>query len=165
MKRLITVLATASAMALSAASANAATASATASMEILQQVSIVQVSDLNFGTIVPDTALDVDVHIEPDATNTRDCGILTCADAASVSAGQFDVTGASGLLVDLTGSPTATLSDGNGNTMPIVLEKSDRDLTMTGAAMPVYVGGAVTVAANQTPGVYSTSFDLTAEYQ
>jgi len=165
MKCLITVLATASAMALSAASANAATASATVSMEILQQVTIVQVSDLNFGTIVPDTVSDVDVHIEPDATNTRDCGILTCADAASVSAGQFDVTGASGPLVDMIGSPTATLSDGNGNTMPIVLEKSEREPLMTGAAVPIYVGGAVTVAANQTPGIYSTSFDLTAEYQ
>ena len=88
-----------------------------------------------------------------------------CADAASVTAGQFDVTGAAGLVVDLTGSPTATLTDGNGNSMPIVLEKSDRDLTMTGSPLPLYVGGAITVAANQTPGVYSASFDVTAEYQ
>ena len=165
MKCLITMLATASAMALSATSANAATASATVSMEILEQVSIVQVADLNFGTIVPDTVSDVGVHIGADATNTRDCGILTCADAASVTAGQFDVTGAAGLVVDLTGSPTATLTDGNGNSMPIVLEKSDRDLTMTGSPLPLYVGGAITVAANQTPGVYSASFDVTAEYQ
>ena len=159
------MLATASAMALSATSANAATASATVSMEILEQVSIVQVADLNFGTIVPDTVSDVGVHIGADATNTRTCGILTCADAASVSAGQFDVTGAAGLVVDVTGSLSVTLTDGNGNSMPISLEKSESDMTMTGSAMPVYVGGTVTVAANQAPGLYSTTVDLTAEYQ
>ena len=165
MKYLITVLATASAMALSATSANAATASATVSMEILEQVSIVQVADINFGTIVPDTVSDVDVLVEPDATNTRDCGILTCADSASVSAGQFDVNGASGLVVDFTGSPTAVLTDGSGNSMSISFQKSHNDMTMTGTAQPIYFGGVITVPANQTPGVYSTSFDVTAEYQ
>lgn len=164
MKKLITVLVAGSAMAMGTTAANAATATATATAEILEQVQIVNTAGLNFGTIVPDSAAADTVSVAANAAGTRNCGSLTCAGAASVSAAAFDVTGANGLNVDITLGALASLSDGT-NTMPISLSASNTVLAMTGAAVPLYVGGSITVAANQPAGVYSGNFDVTAEYQ
>ena len=165
MKKLITVLVAGSAMAMGTTAANAATASATATAEILEQVQIVNTAALNFGTIVPDSAAADTVSVAANAAGTRNCGSLTCAGAASVSAAAFDVTGANGLNVDITLGTLASLSDGGSNTMPISLSASNTVLAMTGSAVPLYVGGSITVAANQAAGVYSGNFDVTAEYQ
>lgn len=166
MNKLITVIAAGSAMAalgLGASSAQAATATATATAEILEQVTITQVSDLDFGTIVPDATNLETVSVAANAAGTRNCGILTCA--GTVSSASFDVTGASGLNVDITGLGALTqLSDG-ANNMSISLNGSAAVLAMTGAAVALYVGGDLDVAANQPAGVYTGSFDVTAEYQ
>ncbi|QLC22683.1 DUF4402 domain-containing protein [Parasphingopyxis sp. CP4] len=165
MKKLITVLVAGSAMAMGTTAANAATASATATAEILEQVQIVNTAGLNFGTIVPDTAAAANVSVSADAAGTRNCGGLTCAGAASVSSAAFDVTGANGLNVDITLGTLTSLSDGGTNSMPISLSGSAGTLAMTGSAVALYVGGTITVAANQAAGTYTGSFDVTADYQ
>lgn len=164
MKKIITVLAAGSAMVMAASAANAASVSATATAEILQQVQIAKTADLNFGSIVPDSAASANVIVDPDGTNTRNCGGLTCADDALVSSAAFNVTGATGLTAVISLSSLATIDDG-GNSMNISLSQSDATLLMTGSAVPTYVGGTLTVPANQAPGTYSGSFDVTAEYQ
>ena len=164
MKKLITVIAAGSAMiALGTSGAQAATATATATAEILEQVTITQVSDLDFGTIVPDATNLETVTVAANAAGTRNCGILTCA--GTVSSASFDVTGANGLNVDITGLGALTQLTSGGNNMPISLNGSAAVLAMTGAAVALYVGGDLDVAANQPAGVYSGSFDVTAEYQ
>ena len=165
MKKLITVLAAGSAMAMGTTAANAATASATATAEILEQVQIVNTAGLNFGTIVPDATASDTVSVAANLAGTRNCGSLTCAGAASVSSAAFDVTGANGLTVDITLGTLTSLSDGGTNSMPISLSGSAATLAMTGSAVPLYVGGTITVAANQAAGVYTGNFDVTAEYQ
>jgi hypothetical protein len=104
--------------------------------------------------------------VAANAAGTRTCAAnLTCAGAASVSSASFNVTGANGLNVDVTGLGTLTqLSDGT-NTMPISLAPSSSVLAMTGSAVPLYVGGTLTVAANQPANVYSGSFTVSVDYQ
>jgi len=154
------------ALGLGATGAHAATATADATAEILQQVQIAQVSDLNFGTIVPDSVASGVVSVAANAAGTRTCAAnLTCAGGASVTSASFDVTGANGLNVDITGLGGLTqLSDGTNN-MAIALNGSAATLAMTGSAVSLFVGGDLTVAANQSAGVYSGSFTVTADYQ
>ncbi|MEM8696314.1 MAG: DUF4402 domain-containing protein [Pseudomonadota bacterium] len=164
MKKLITVFAAGAAMASLGTAANAATATADATAEILEQVQIAQVTDLNFGTIVPDATNAATVSVAANAAGTRNCGGLTCAGGASVSSASFDVTGANGLNVDVALSGLTQLSDGTNN-MPITLNASSNVLAMTGSAVSLYVGGDLSVAANQPAGVYSGTFTVTADYQ
>jgi len=49
--------------------------------------------------------------------------------------------------------------------MAIALNGSAATLAMTGSAVSLYVGGDLTVGANQPAGVYSGSFTVTADYQ
>lgn len=169
MKNFKTVFAAGSALValgLGATGAHAATATADATAEILQQVQIAKSGDLNFGTIVPDSAASGVVSIAANAAGTRSCAAnLTCAGAASVSSASFNVTGANGLNVDVTGLGGLTqLSDGTNN-MAITLNGSSSVLAMTGSAVPLYVGGNLTVAANQPAGVYSGTFSVSVDYQ
>ena len=152
MKKLITVIAAGSAMiALGTSGAQAATATATATAEILEQVTITQVSDLDFGTIVPDATNPETVSVAANAAGTRLCGILTCA--GTESSASFDVTGANGLSVDVSLGALTQLTSG-ANFMPISLNGSAAVLAMTGAAVALYVGGDLDVAANQPAGVW-----------
>ncbi|QLC25619.1 DUF4402 domain-containing protein [Parasphingopyxis algicola] len=169
MKKLITVFAAGSAAAtlgIVGSAANAATATADATAEILQQVQIAKTADLNFGTIVPDSTASGNVNVAANAAGTRTCAAnLTCAGATSVSSAAFDVTGANGLNVDVTGIGSLTqLSDG-ANTMPISLSASSNVLAMTGSAVALYVGGDLTIGVNQPAGVYSGSFTVNVDYQ
>ncbi len=169
MKKFATVFAAGAAMAsfgLGASAANAATATADATAEILQQVQIAKTADLNFGTIAPDSSASGTVSVAANAAGTRNCAAnLTCAGAASVSSAAFNVTGANGLNVDVTGLGSLTqLSDGTNN-MPISLTASSNTLAMTGSAVALYVGGTLTVAANQPAGVYDGQFTVNVDYQ
>ncbi len=169
MKNFKTVIAAGSAviaLGMGATGAHAATATADATAQILQQVQISKTGDLNFGTIVPDTAASGVVSVAANAAGTRSCAAnLTCAGAASVSSASFNVTGANGQNVDVSGLAGLTqLSDGTNN-MAIALSGSTPVLAMTGSAVPLYVGGDLTVAANQPAGVYSGTFSVSVDYQ
>ena len=165
MKKLITVFAAGAAMASLGSAANAATATADATAEILQQVQISRTADLNFGTIVPDDTNSATVSVAANAAGTRNCGGLTCAGGASVSSAAFDVTGANGLNVDVALSGLTQLTSSGGDNMAISLNASSTVLAMTGSAVALYVGGDLTVAANQPAGVYDGTFTVTADYQ
>ncbi|MGP1353985.1 MAG: DUF4402 domain-containing protein [Parasphingopyxis sp.] len=164
MKKLITVFAAGAAMASFGSAANAATATADATAEILQQVQISKTADLNFGTIVPDDTVAGTVSVAANAAGTRNCGGLTCAGGALVSSAAFDVTGANGLSVDVALSGLTQLTSGT-NSMPISLSASSTTLAMTGSAVALYVGGDLSVAANQPAGTYDGTFTVTADYQ
>jgi hypothetical protein len=167
MKNLFNVFAAGTAVAalgLGAGAAQAADATATATAEILEQVTIAQAADLDFGTIVPSTTAASTVVIAANAAGTRTCGAgLTCA--GTPGSGRFDVTGSNGQTVDITdnGSDIA-LSDGT-NSMSVAFDFSSATLAMTGSAVPLYVGGTLDVAQNQPTGVYTGTIAVSANYQ
>ena len=68
----------------------------------------------------------------------------------------------------MSGAATTVVQDGAGNSIPVALSLDAGGATRNADALggfTVYVGGTFTIAAGQTPGVYSNQFDLTAEYQ
>lgn len=153
------------AMGLGASAAHAADATATATAQILEQITVTKVTDLNFGTIVPDTAASGNVNVAANAAGTRTCAAnLTCAGAASVSSASFDVTASAGSSVVVTGLTGLTqLTNAGGNTMNIALGGSTLD--MSSGADTLYVGGDLTVGANQPTGTYNGNFTVSVNYQ
>lgn len=147
------------------------TATATASATILQSITVTNSQALDFGSIVPGAAAASVTLAEGDgataATRTCDTG-LTCS--GTFSRAVFDITGTHAALVDISGDASVTLSNANGDTMAVALTYSNTQVTLvrsTPASTPTaafYVGGVLSVGADQAPGYYSETFDVTVDY-
>jgi Mat/Ecp fimbriae major subunit len=160
------------AAALTAGTAHAQdSATATASANILQSITVTNSQSLDFGTIVPGGAAST-VVVTP-GTNlvaaTRTCGVgLTCS--GGFSRAVFDVTGTHAALVDVTGDSSVVIQNAGGDTMNVALVYNSTSLLLTRltpASTPTgafYVGGTLSVAANQAAGAYSEVFNVTVEY-
>jgi hypothetical protein len=161
------VLAAAASLTTGANAATTATAGATA--EILSSINIVKDTDLDFGQIAVNGAGTV--KIDTGATPADTCSAnLVCA-GTKTRAG-FTVTGARnlGVLVTLPSS-AVTLTGSGGGTMSLGSFTSyfPTGTTLTAASgtigtTTIDVGGTLTVAAGQTTGVYTGSFDVSVAY-
>ena len=144
--------------------ANAATETATAEAQILTPVALSAVSDLNFGLIAA-TAAAGTVQITT-ASDTPNCSAQVICVGTSASRASFQVTAATnGQLVNLAITDnTISLSNG-GNSMNATLGLSASSIVFDSAALEtIYVGGTLSVGANQAAGVYSGDFEVTADY-
>ncbi|NNC71253.1 MAG: DUF4402 domain-containing protein [Sphingomonadaceae bacterium] len=151
------------ALALGANAAHAADATATATAQILEQITVTRTSHLNFGTIVPDTAASGNVTVAATSAGTRTCDAnLTCAGAASVSSAAFDVTASAGSTVSVTGLTGLTQLTSGTDTMAVSLAGSTLDLSL--GSDTLYVGGDLTVGANQPTGTYTGNFTVSVNY-
>ena len=142
--------------------AQAATQTADARVVILPAVQLAQNDALDFGVVASSgTAGTV---ILPTASDTRTCSAgVTCVGAAL--RGRFTVTGAeNGYVVAISVPASATLTSG-ANTMPVALTPSLTTFTSTGAAQVFYVGGTLSVGANQAAGTYTGTYNVSANYQ
>ena len=160
------------AAALTAGTAHAQdSATATASANILQSITVTNSQALDFGTIVPGGAAST-VVVTPGSSTvaaTRTCGSgLTCS--GGFSRAVFDVTGTHAALVDVTGDSSVVIQNAAGDTMNVALTYSSTSLTLvraTPTSTPTgafYVGGTLSVAANQAAGAYSEVFNVTVDY-
>jgi Mat/Ecp fimbriae major subunit len=141
--------------------AHAASATATARANILQQVTVTNTSDLQFGTIVTGTAAST---VAISATGGRTCGAgLTCS-GTSTAAG-FTVTGTSGQVVTVSSDASVTLNNGSGGSMTASLSPSVSSLTLGATGGTFAVGGTLNVGATQADGAYSGTFNVTVDYQ
>ncbi len=145
---------------LGAGAAHAADATATASAEILEQVSVAFVSNLEFGSIVPDDTSDVDVSVAAASGATVDCGTLTCNGTSGPAS--WTVSGANLAVTVAEDVALTQLSTTGGDTMAIALSLGSVDLS--GGSDTLYVGGTLTVGANQAAGDYEGNIDLTVDY-
>ncbi|MFC4291299.1 DUF4402 domain-containing protein [Sphingorhabdus arenilitoris] len=143
--------------------ANAATETANAEAEILTPVALSAVTDLDFGLIAGDA--DGGTVALPTASDTRSCTGVICVGTATRAS--FQVTNATqGQVVALSVPTTGVALSGPGANMPVSLALSNASITFNSAALQtVYIGGTLTVGANQAAGVYSTTFPVTADYQ
>ena len=146
-------------------------ATATASANILQSITVTNSAGLDFGTIVPSGSASTVTVVQGNATTaaTRTCGAgLTCS--GGFSRAVFDITGSHAALVDITGDANVTLSNANGDTMAVALTYSNTQVTLTRAtaastpAASFYVGGVLSVGADQAAGAYSEVFNVTVDY-
>jgi Mat/Ecp fimbriae major subunit len=175
MTKLFTRAAMGAAVAVAALTAGTASAqdsaTATASATILQSITVTNSQALDFGTIVPSSAASTVVVSTGSSTvaATRTCGTgLTCSGAFSRAV--FDITGSHAALVDVTGDAAVTIENADGDTMDVTLTYSTGSLTLvraTATSTPAgafYVGGTLDVAADQAPGAYSQTFEVTVDY-
>lgn len=153
------------ALGLGATSATAAPASvnAVAKAKVLKQLTIVKVSDIDFGTIVTGTAAST---VVVDAAGARTCGTgLTCTAAAS--AAKFTVTGSNNTAITVTVPATVTLAGGGGTMVATLAAPTTLTLDNSGSTgNALNFGGSLAVGANQADGVYtSPNFAVTVNYQ
>ena len=168
--RFSVLLAAAAATLVAAAPAVAQQASDTATARgiVLQSLTLVRTSDLDFGTVAPDVNTPGTVAINPN-TGARSTtgGVVALPGAFSRAA--FDGAGTVGNLVQLTlNQPAGGVINSGTNTVGAVLSLDAGGTTRTipaGGTFTGNVGGVFSIAANQPSGLYSAQFDLTADYQ
>lgn len=154
----------------SAPAAYAADATVDASAEIIEAVTIDTVVDMDFGTIAADATGGTAV-LNAASGATSACATLTCVGTSNP--GSFRVNGADGQnVVASFGTSTANIDltrSGGTETMALAATLSaDGALgsgTNAAGQFTYYVGGTLTVGANQVAGVYEGTLDVTADYQ
>ena len=152
------------AAALPAPALAAPTDSADARTLILLPLSITKVDDLDFGTVVPSSSSGT-VSIAADGSGQSVTGGVTPVPSGTVSRARFAGAGTAGQQVNIFLSPPASLSDGNGHSVPISLSLEQPVVTIDSTrAFFVGVGGTVTVAPNQAEGTYTGTFLVLAQY-
>jgi len=145
-----------------ATAANAATASGTARAIILQNVTVAQTRELNFGAVVPGAAAS---NVSVNQAGVATCGAgLTCS--GPTTSGQFAVTGSTGYTVTVASDASVSLTNGGGGTMTATLTPSAPTLLLAGAGTGTFtVAGALSVGANQAVGNYVGTYNVTVNYQ
>lgn len=148
--------------------AQSATATADARGTVLQSLTLVRQTHLDFGTVAPDAVNPGTVSINAD-TGARTTGGSVIALPGVFSRAQFDGSGTPGNTVQLTLTQPAggVISSGANNLGAVLsLDSSPNPRTIpVGGVFSAYVGGTFSVAANQPSGLYVGQFDLTAIYQ
>lgn len=156
-----------------AGTGNAMAADATASSTgtVVTPITIAKAADLSFGSFAGGGTAG-SVTVSTSGARTKDGGAVLMPGAGT--AAQFDVAGAASANYSITLAPPATLSSGT-NTMVF---SAVSDLTgggatsgnvtsgtlTSGGAQSIYVGGVLTVAANQPAGTYIGNITATVEY-
>jgi spore coat protein U-like protein len=152
----------------SPALAQSATAAAEAKGTVLQSLTLINQSNLDFGTVAPDALNTGTVSIDAD-TNTRTTGGSVVALPGPFTRARFDGSGTAGNLVELVlTQPAGGVITNGANSLGAVLALDSAGTSRTipaGGTFSAYVGGTFSIAANQPSGVYSGQFDLTANYQ
>jgi hypothetical protein len=119
---------------------------------------------LNFGKIAANAA--------PGTVSVDSTGSLSSSTPNLIVAGStgsvptFTVTGGAGLAYSTNIPQTATLTGPSAATMIATLAKSGglTNLTNPGGTDSFKVTGSLAVGANQTPGTYHGTFDVTVQY-
>ncbi|MBA4747091.1 MAG: DUF4402 domain-containing protein [Sphingopyxis sp.] len=154
------------AVALSAGTAHAASATGQAKARILRQITLTNTSDLQFATIISGaTASTVVVSTAGAAT----CGSgLVCT--GTTTAANFDIQGTNNAVVLVSGDTSVTLTEPISSAlMAASLDYSTNSVTLSAGPGTVggsfQVGGTLNISANQAPGDYTGTFNVTADYQ
>lgn len=155
--------AVAAAVALSATSAHAASATGQAKAKILRQITLANTSDLQFATVISGAAAST---VAVSTAGAVTCGAnLTCV--GTTTSANFNVQGTNGATVNVGGDSTVTLNGSLGGTMTVGLTYSDTSVVLANSGPTggtFQVGGTLNVGANQAPGDYTGTFNVTANY-
>ncbi|MGH8853252.1 MAG: DUF4402 domain-containing protein [Telluria sp.] len=159
------------ALAAAAGSVTAAVATATSSSTVVTPIAISKATDLAFGSFAAGASAG-SVTVSTSAARTFTGGVVLMG--GTISAAKFDVTGQNGLNYSIVFGGTTQLTSGS-DTMAFATVS---DLSGAGAVsgnvssgtlgasgQSIYVGGVLTVAANQPAGSYSGSVTATVVYE
>jgi len=152
-------------LALAPAARAQSTASSDVFAEIVTPLTIDKYKDLDFGQISVGSGGGFLEISSAGAVTTRGDVVVQGGDA---SPAQFEVSGEAGLSYDVTLPNRIQVTDGTGNTMGVGNFDPSNAGTGTLSASGIddfTVGATLKVHANQAPGVYAGSFDVTVAYQ
>lgn len=161
MKKLLLAAAT---VALASGTAHASsTATGTANATVVSPLNITHSGALEFGAFTAGSGGTITV----DATT----GVGTASGPTYVSGGpttsadSFSIAGDGGRTFTISGPATVTLNNGLANmSVNLVFPTGAQTLSATGG-YTLKVGGVLNVAANQTPGSYTNTYNVSVAYQ
>lgn len=145
-------------------------ANADATVEVLEALTLSNTAPLDFGTIVVDNAGTV--TIAASSTATAVCtGDVICSGTSS--AASFSVTGSAGEVVEVNLPATSGTLLRTGGTAGVAADEIVLDnftasaptVTLTGGSAVFEVGGELTLDGSEVEGVYSTTFNVSVNYQ
>lgn len=163
------IMATALAAMSSGATAAAVAASppATGRALLLIPLRFTKVDDLDFGSLIPSPAsgtVKIDAYTSARTVSGGVTGIPSAIGKRAVLAG----AGSPGQRVIINLTPPAQLTSGAGDTIDVLGMSLDgstvRTIDPVTHTFFVGVGGVLLINANQPEGIYTSTFDITAEY-
>jgi hypothetical protein len=174
-KLTLAALAATAAFASPAMAQTASTATAEARGTVLQPLTLSQMQDLDFGTVLS-TAVAGTVAIDADTGGRTVSGGVTPIALDVGQRAEFGGVGTLNQVVEITLVPVASLNRvGGGATISVNSWDLDggaandtfqaRTITDPDGVFLVGVGAEFAIAANQMNGLYAANFDVTAEYQ
>ena len=134
---------------------------------LLIPLTLTKVQDLHFGTVVPSSVAGT-VTIDPVTGNRTGSPEVTLVPSNIGQRGQFAGAGSPGQQVIMALTPPAVLGNGFGDTIVVQSMALDGPNTRTIAndqTFYVGVGGVLQIGADQAEGVYTATYNLTADYQ
>jgi hypothetical protein len=143
----------------------AAVTSGTSNVKIVPVMTIVAgTTPLEFGSIAAGATAGTIVLTAASPTVSSTTGGVTAlaVGGATRTAGSFTVTGEPGANYVLSTLPSVTLTSGT-NTMTATLTSSS-GRALAGGTNTLLIGGTLSVAANQTPGFYTGTYNVTVNY-
>ncbi len=144
----------------------AAPQSATIRTVTLRPLSIVKISDLEFGTMIS-AATAGTVVINP-ATDMRTTTGGVAAAGGAPKAAQFLTYGTQNSVLQVTRGPLPVLSRAGGgatmNVTQLTLNGPVTRVVSPAGVLDLRVGGTLAVGANQLAGTYAGNFDITVTY-
>jgi len=144
------------------------TGTASAGANIITPISIVKVTDINFGDLVPSLSTAVTVVMDQSGTITSDAQYFLANSSTPRTAASFTITGEAGHTYKINCPETIDL-EGPGDDMTLTFNPSlaidGSSLTLTGGTQTLNLGGSLALAANQTAGAYTGTFDVTVAYE
>lgn len=150
-------------------------ASATASGTVIAPITVATSANLSFGKFAPGAGGTVTISNSGARTYS---GIIPSTIGSTLTAAQFTVTGDPDATYSISHSGSAMLTNttgGGGETMALAKSSDLTGANVTsgtviagalsaGGAQTIFVGGTLTVGANQVAGVYTGTVDVTVEY-
>ena len=137
---------------------------------IIQPLTFVRISDLDFGTMVS-TATAGTVTVSPNADTRTSTGGVILAPSGQPTRGLFEGYGFAGQSVTLSAVFPSVLSNQSDSTFFVNFSNGTFDSNGTSRVIPaggtfrVGVGGTIAVGVNQAPGLYVGQMTVTADYQ
>lgn len=169
MKQFFAPLALAAAVALAApaqAAPVAATPSAQAQALILIPLTLVAVDDLDFGTVIS-SPVSGTINVPANGGARTAAGGVTLVASDPGLRARFAGAGSPGQMVLIDVTNPGTLSNGTDTVTILALTLDGpavRTIDPVTRAFYFHVGGVLQVGADQAEGLYTATFDVTADY-
>ena len=147
-----------------------ATATASASANIITPISIVKVTDMNFGNVAVSATLAGTVVLAPAGTRTTGGGggVTLPATVGTVAAASFTVSGQASYTYAITLPVSCVITDGTHNMTvnTFTSSPSSTGTLSTGGVQTLNVGATLNVSAAQAANAYTnaTGVPVTVNY-